>query len=95
MVNLKKRKSKLKKKIKKRKSKDAVSGPKWPGMTEKTVGLPCSEPPSTPLAGSLPLDAASLKLVPFWEMLHLPAQHFPAENVVILQPLQLCFLLGQ
>lgn len=75
--------------------KGAVSGPKWPGVTGKTVGLPCSEPASTPLAGSLPPDAALLKLVPFWEMLHLPAQHFPKANVASLQPFQLCFLLGQ
>lgn len=55
-------------------------------VIEKMVHLPCSEPPSASLSGSLPLNAALLKLVPFWEMLHLPAQHFPAENAWSLQP---------
>ena len=56
---------------------------------KKMVGLPCSEPPSPPLSGSSPPNAALLKSVPFWEMLHLPAQHFPAENASSLQPFQL------
>lgn len=57
-------------------------------MRRRWWACPALSPFPSPL-WSLPPNVALPKSVPFWEMLHLPAQHFPAENASSFQPFQL------